>query len=278
MISRQGVATDPTKIQAVENWPTPKITKQLRGFLGLTGYYRKFIRDYGMITRPLTELLKKNTPFQWTPRMDEAFKLLKQKMIAAPVLAVPDFYKPFVIEIDACEMGVGAILMQDEHPIAYLSKPLGPKNQALSVYEKECLAILLAVDRWRSYLQHQKFTIKTDHRSLQHLTEQRLTTKLQHKELIKLMDLQYVIQYKKGINNAAADAQSRCTEDTSVNAVSECIPTWIQRLQESYVEDPMAQQLLTELAISPDNSKGYTLKEGVIRHKGRVWVGSNNTA
>lgn len=111
--------------------------------------------------------------------------------------------------------------MQDQHPIAYLSKPLGIKNQALSVFEKECLAILLAIDRWRPYLQHQKFIIRIDHSSLQHLTEQRVTSKLQHKALVKLIDLQYVIQYKKGINNAAADALSRMTDSGSICAVSD---------------------------------------------------------
>lgn len=109
------------------------------------------------------------------------------------MLAVFDFAKPFVIETDACEYGVGAILMQDQHPVAYLSKPLGVRNQALSVYEKECLAILLAVDKWRPYLLHQKFIIRTDHRSLQHLIEQRVATKLQHKAMVKLMDLQFQI-------------------------------------------------------------------------------------
>lgn len=137
---------------------------------------------------------------------------------------------------------------------------------------------MLAIERWRSYLQHQQFIIRIDHRSLQHLTEQRVTSKIQHKALIKLMDLQYVIQYKKEINNAAADALSSCTEADSVYAISECIPSWIQRLQESYEEDQLAQQLLTELSITPENKKGYSLKEGTIRHKGRVWVGSNTTA
>jgi len=114
-------------------------------------------------------------------------------LIATPVLAVPDFAKQFVIETDASDMGIGVVLMQNQHPVAYLSKALGPRNQALSVYEKECMAILLAVEKWRSYLQHQPFVIRTDHRSLQHLTEQRVATKLQHKALMKLMDLQYVI-------------------------------------------------------------------------------------
>lgn len=106
-------------------------------------------------------------------------------------------------------MAAGAVLMQDSHPVAYLNKPLGPRNQALSVYEKECLAILLAIEKWRSYLQHQHFIIKTDHKRLQYLTDQRVSTRLQLKALLKLMDLQYTIQYKTGTSNRAADALSR---------------------------------------------------------------------
>lgn len=125
----------------------------------------------------------------------------------APVLVKPDFSKTFVVETDACDIGIGVVLM-DSHPMAYLSKHLCPTNQTLLVYEKECLAILMAVEKWRPYLRHQRFIIRMDHRSLLHLTEQRITSKLQQKALIKLMDLDYQIQYNKGVHNAAADALS----------------------------------------------------------------------
>jgi hypothetical protein len=144
--------------------------------------------------------------------------------------------------------------------------------------KKECLAILLVVEKWRSYLQHQQFIIKTDHQSLQYLTDQRVSTKLQLKALLKLMDLQYIIQYKKGTSNVAADALSRYDWSQELNAISECVPTWIQRLKEGYDEDPAAKQLLTELAVSSDNQKGYSLQDGVIRYQGRIWVGNNSAA
>jgi hypothetical protein len=126
----------------------------------------------------MTDLLKKNVPFQWSPVVNTAFETLKNQLVQAPVLAVPDFSQQFVIETDASDLGIGAVLMQNQHPVAYLSKALGPRNQALSVYEKECMAILLAIEKWRSYLQHQPFVIKIDHRSLQHLTDQRISSKL----------------------------------------------------------------------------------------------------
>ena len=160
--------------------------------------------------------------------------------------------------------------MQEGHPIAYLSKPLSPRNQALSTYEKECVAILMAIEKWRPYLQHQKFSIFTDNISLLHITEQRITSKLQHKALMKLMDLNFTLHYKKGVSNTAADSLSRCYTDSAVQAVSACVPSWLTKLQEGYLDDPQAQQLLTELSISPDSTNGYSLVDGIIRYRGRV--------
>ena len=106
-ISAQGVATEPSKVTAVQQWPTPTNLETLRGFLGLTGYYRKFIKNYGLISRSLTLLLKNGAPFQWTTVTEEAFSLLKDALVKAPVLAIPDFTKPFVLETDACDLGLG---------------------------------------------------------------------------------------------------------------------------------------------------------------------------
>ena len=129
-------------------------------------------------------------------------------MSSAPVLAIPDFTKPFAIETDASNNGVGAVLLQQGHPLAFISKPLGPRTQGLSTYEKEYMPILLAVEQWRSYLQLAKFLIFTDQKSLIHLNEQRLNTVWQQKVFTKLLGLQYRIIYKKGADNRVADALS----------------------------------------------------------------------
>lgn len=125
IISLAGLATKPSTV------------KELRGFLELTGYYRRFIKHYGIITKPLTNLLKKGVSFQWTSDTQQAFEVLKRALQQAPVLAVPNYQLPFVIETDACDVGIGAVLMKEGHPIAYLSKTLSPRNKALSTYEKE---------------------------------------------------------------------------------------------------------------------------------------------
>lgn len=172
IISEKGVATDNKNIAAVQKWQTPSCVKDVRGFLVLAGYYRRFIRNFGVISRPLTNFLKKNTVFVWSTRADAAFQHLKQALITAPVLALPHFDKPFEIETDASDVGVEAVLMQEGHPLAFLSRALGPRNQGLSTYEKEFMAILLAVDHWRSYLQGGEFLIRIDQRSLVHLDDQ----------------------------------------------------------------------------------------------------------
>lgn len=172
----------------MQAWPVPTNATGLRGFLSLTGYYRKFVANYGVLAKPLTQLLTKKG-FHWDERTQAAFDLLKQAMTSTPVLALPDFTKPFAIETDACDTGVGAILVQDGHPMAYMSKVLGIKNQKLSTYEKEFLAVMMAVDKWRPYLQHGPFEIVTDHKSLCALGEQQLDTELQRKAMSKLVGL-----------------------------------------------------------------------------------------
>lgn len=199
-------------------------------------------------------------------------------MVQALVLAVPNFDLPFVLETYASDYGIGAVLMQANHLVAYLSKHLCPRIQALSVYEKECLAILMAIEKWRPYLQHNKFLIRTNHKSLLHLTKQRVTSKIQHKAMVKLMDLDYQIQYKKGINNAIVDALSRYVTDQGVLAMLECISSWVQKLREGYEESKKDKKVLAELAISSTNDKSFELKEGITIFQGRIWVGHNTLA
>jgi len=164
------VATDPQKLSIIAQWPSPQTITQLRAFLGLTGYYRRFVKGYGTIYRPLYDALKKDA-FVWSNPQEQAFQKLKQAMPTPPVLALPDFSSPFVLEADASGQGIGAVLMQQGRPIAFFGKTLGPKAAALSTYDKEAIAILEALKKWKHYLASSSVVIKTDQQSLKYIHE-----------------------------------------------------------------------------------------------------------
>jgi hypothetical protein len=205
IVSSTGVSTDPGKIEMIQRWPQPNDIKDLCSFLSLAGYYRKFIQNYVVLPRPLTDLLKKGVLFVCTPAHTAAFHALKSALVSTPVLALPNFTKPFHLQTDASDSRVGAVLLQEGHPPAFVSKSLGPRTRALSTYDIEFLVILVAVEQWRSYLQHAKFV---NHRSLMHITEQRLHTPWQLKMHTKLAGLQYKVIYKPGSSNSTVDALS----------------------------------------------------------------------
>jgi hypothetical protein len=185
-VSAAGVGPDPAKISAMLTWPAPTNVKQLRGFLGLTGFYRKFVKQYSTLAAPLTALLKKDS-FDWTTDANQAFEQLKLAMSAAPVLALPNFAEKFILETDASGTGMGAVLIQNSHPICYYSKQFCPRLLAASTYVRELCAITSAVKKWRTYLLGSTFVIHTDQRSLKELMTQVIQTPEQQFYLAKLL-------------------------------------------------------------------------------------------
>ncbi|GJW40287.1 transposon Tf2-6 polyprotein [Tanacetum coccineum] len=171
VISQHGVQADPKKIQDMVNWPKPSNIKEPRGFLGLTGYYRRFVKDYGKIAKPMTDLLKKGE-FKWCEAATEAFEKLKKTVSQTPVLRLPNFNETFVIETVGSGGGLGVVLLQNKHPIAYFSNALGPRHLQLATYVKELMAIVVAIQRWKGYLLGKPFVIKTDHQT--HLGAERV--------------------------------------------------------------------------------------------------------
>lgn len=152
IISGKGVATDPQKTMAMVNRPRPGNVTDLRGFLGLIGFYRRFVQGYGVISRPLTKLLWKGA-FHWTDEAETAFQHLKQAMVTTLVLTLPDFHLFFAIETDACDDGVGTVLILQDQPIAYLSKALGAKIRSCLYTKKDFIALIMAMDCRLHYLQ-----------------------------------------------------------------------------------------------------------------------------
>lgn len=153
------------------DWPLPGNIKKLRRFIGLTGYYRKLFKDYAKIASPLIEQLRKYN-YCWTEAATKAFTALQKAMVEAPILVLPDFSSPFTNETDASDFGLGAVLLQHDHPIAY-SKLLGPRTRLKFIYEKELMAIVSTMQKWRHYLLGRRFIVRTDQQSLRFLLEQR---------------------------------------------------------------------------------------------------------
>jgi len=169
---------DPAKVKAVEDWPQPRSARAVRGFLGLAGYYRKFVHGFGTIAAPLTALLKEG--FIWSDAAAAAFAALKKAVTTAPVLALPDFSLPFIVECDASTHGFGAVLLQEQHPIAFFSRPAAPRHHSLAAYERELIGLVFAIRHWHPYLWGRRFLVCTDHFSLKFLLDQRLATIPQH--------------------------------------------------------------------------------------------------
>lgn len=164
IIYEEGVKPDPEKLDAMVRWPLPTTIKGLRGFFGLTGYCRKFIKGYAQVATPLTELLRKEN-FIWS-----------KHMLCALVLVYPNFEETFTVETDACEGGIGAVLMQNQHPITFFSSKISSHMAKASTYAKELFAIVQAVGKWHHYLLGRRFVIRTDHKSLKNLLSQVIQT------------------------------------------------------------------------------------------------------
>ncbi|GAU27744.1 hypothetical protein TSUD_215550 [Trifolium subterraneum] len=277
LISGQGVSVDPNKVLSVTNWPTPRNVKGVRGFLGLTGYYRKFIKDYGKVAKPLTDMTKKDA-FVWGVKAQEAFDTLKRNLTTAPVLALPDFTKDFIIECDASGGGIGAILMQDKRPVAYFSKALGIRNLTKSAYEKELMAVVLAIQHWRPYLIGRKFIVSTDQKSLKQLLQQRMVSADQQNWAAKLLGYDFDIVYKPGKLNKGADALSRVNEGGEMFQVVSSM----QRLEEEVVkveirEDTQLQQVIEALKRDVNSKPGYVYRQGVLLYEGRLVLSAQST-
>jgi hypothetical protein len=212
IISAQGIATDPKKVETVREWPTPANLKDLQSFLGLCNYYRRFIQDYSKIATPLTDLTHKDTPFHWTTQTQEAFDQLKTRMASTPVLCIPDPAYPFTVTTDASDYAVGAVLSQDQghgpQPVAFISRKMNDHERNYATHEKETLAVMHALKKWRVYLEGRHFTVYTDHATLRHFPTQPDLTRRQARWTEKMQDYDFEIKYIPGKQNIVADALS----------------------------------------------------------------------
>ena len=202
-ISREGVATDHAKVDKVENWPQPKTSQELQQFLSLASYYCKFIRNFASIVRPLHRLTEKGRPFKWTSEYESAFHELKQRLITAPILIYPDFSRPFSLDTDASNDGIGAVLSQEydggECVVAYASRTLSKSEQKYSVTRKELLAVVTFTQHFCTYLLGQPFKLRTDHGSLSWFCNFKDPTGQLVRWLEQLQEFHFEVIHRKGL-------------------------------------------------------------------------------
>ncbi|XP_058741863.1 uncharacterized protein LOC131614269 [Vicia villosa] len=273
VISVGGVAPDPEKVKAILDWPLPRSLTTLRGFLGLTGFYRRFVKNYATLAAPLTDLLR-STKFQWSTEASLAFTSLKHKMTDMPVLALPNFKKTFIVETDASGVSIGAVLSQDGHPIAFFSKKMCPRMQAASVYVREMYAVTEAVKKWRQYLIGQHFHIHTDQKSLRNLLLQKIQTPEQQKWTSKLQGFNFAIFYKPGRSNQVADALSRqfSPDDSLLLTLSSIVPDILLKLQHFYASTIPGQNTVTQLTQSGSNLTSFRFKNGLLIYRDKIFI------
>ena len=217
VVGQDGIRPDPEKIEKVKHFPVPTNLTQLRAALGLFSYYRKFIKDFSRIAKPMLTLLKKDAPFSWTEKQQNAFDRLKEMLVKAPILGYPDFEKPFIIYTDASGIGLGAVLSQvkedgKEHVIAYASRSLSPAEKNYSVTDQECLAVVWAIKKFQHYLGLLPFTIITDHIALKWLQTSKMPSGRRARWVMELQQYDFSIKHRPGKTNANADALSRAPD------------------------------------------------------------------
>ncbi|GJZ19501.1 reverse transcriptase domain-containing protein [Tanacetum coccineum] len=209
VVNQNGIHVDPSKIEAVKNWKTPTTPSEIRSFLGLAGYYRRFIANFSKIAKPLTSLTQKNQKYVWGVEQEEAFQTLKNNLCDAPILTLPDGVEDFVVYCDASNQGLGCVLMQRGKVIAYASRQLKTHEKNYTTHDLELGAVVFALKTWRHYLYGTKSVIYTDHKSLQHIFDQKELNMRQRRWIELFSDYECEIRYHPGKANVVADALSR---------------------------------------------------------------------
>ncbi len=214
ILSEKGISTDPKKIEVIKSYPAPKCQKDLQIYLGMTNYYRKFIKNYAMICKPLYNLLKSDVDFVWDDQCTSAFEKLKSHLQTAPILNYPDFGKPFIVTCDSSGHSIGYMLTQldennKERAICFGGRSLRPCETRWSISEKECLALIESIKLWHCYLANQFFTVYTDHIALKYLQNLKQGSGRLYRWSLALQGYNFEIKYKPGKANVCADALSR---------------------------------------------------------------------
>nr|AAV32204.1 putative polyprotein [Oryza sativa Japonica Group] len=270
VITAQGVAVDPSNVESVIKWTPPKTVSQIRSFLVLAGYYRRFIENFSRIARPMTQLLKKDEKFKWTAECDKSFEELKKKLVSAPVLILPDQMKDFQVYCDASRHGLGCVLMQQGRVVAYASWQLRPHEGNYPTHDLELAAVVHALKIWRHYLIGNRCEVYTDHKSLKYIFTQPDLNLRQRRWLELIKDYDMSIHYHPGKANVVADALSRKSYCTALciegMSALEARPTLVDQVRAAQVNDP-------EIAELKKNMRVGKARDFLEDEHGTIWLG-----
>ncbi|KAJ7971439.1 Retrotransposon protein, putative, Ty3-gypsy subclass [Quillaja saponaria] len=271
IIEQDRVRMDLDKVKAIQEWKTPTSVTELRSFLGLANYYRRFVEGYSSRVAPLTELLKKGTVWHWGEPCQTAFEDMKLAMINDPVLALPDISKPFEVQTDASDYALGGVLLQENHHVAYESHKLSQAEMRYTAQEKEMFAVIHCLRVWRHYLLGSKFIVKTDNTGVSHFfTQPKLTPKQGHwHELLAEFDFEF--EHKAGKSNQAADALSCKAELATMTYVTHISASRVatsmrKRIRENLDKDPVAQAIIN--LAKEGNTCQFWVEDGLLMAKG----------
>lgn len=243
VIDRDGIQPDPERVRPITELPSPKTVRDVRRLIGMAGWYRRFIHNFSSITAPISDLIKKSKEkVVWTDEAENAFIQLKTALISAPILATPDFTLPFQVECDASDLGMGAVLTQiqngEEKVIAYMSKKLTATQQKYHVTERECLAVITAIEKFRQYIEGVKFTVVTDHASLQWLQNFKDTNGRVSRWSLRLQAHDFDIKHRKGTQMVVPDLLSRAIESICIEELANTSDAAYAGLREAIRNSP----------------------------------------
>jgi hypothetical protein len=251
------------------DWPQPKNIHDVRSFHGLASFYRRFIRGFSTIMSPITDYMKQGE-FKWTNAATKAFTKIKKKLTEAPVMRLPDFTKPFEVECDASGLGIGGVLSQERHPVAYFSEKLNDAKLKYSTYDKEFYAIVRSLWHWQHYLLPHEFVIYSDHEALRYLQSQKHLN-FRHGQWVEFLQrYSFVVKHRAGIENKAADALSHRLSLLSIMSVE---VTGFERLKEDYDSCPDFGELYSNLRSTPHPTQDdYFLQNGYFFKANRLCI------
>ena len=269
VVTSEGVSADPEKVKSIVEWPVPKNIHEVRSFHGLTTFYRRFIRGFSTIVAPITDCIRKGN-FEWTRAADKAFLMIKEIMTQAPVLRLPDFSKLFEVACDASGVGIGGVLSQENHPVAFFSEKLNDARLRYSTYDKELYAVVQALRYWRHYLLPQEFVLFSDHEALRFLSSQKKLNPRHGKWVEFIQGYTFVLKHRAGTENRVADALSR--RSMLMNTVRTEI-VGFDRLKSEYSTCPDFGHIYHSLQQGPSSEHSdYILLDGYLFKENRLCI------